>query len=249
MLSNQGWSVPPEDIQLADDGVHVWRVSLQVPQTTVQSFRGCLSEEELLKAGRFYFDRDRNRYIVARGLLRTFLGCYLHMEPAQLRFRYNAYGKPELDVSSSQHVLHFNVSHSHELALLAFAYDRPLGVDIEFMRPDIEFEALAKHSFSPNENAVLHALPQNVIPQGFYNCWTRKEAYIKARGMGLSLDLRLFDVSLRPGEPAALLASREDPREVSRWAFQTLHPGPDYAGALAVEGQGWKLSTWQWNED
>ena len=246
MVSHQEWSVPPEDVQLADDEVHVWRASLQAPQAVVQSFRAYLSQEELLRAGRFYFDRDRNGYIVARGLLRTLLGRYLHMEPAELRFRYNAYGKPELDVSSSPRVLHFNVSHSHELALLAFTYDRPLGVDIEFMRPNIEFESLAKHSFSSNEISVLRALPQDAIPQGFYNCWTRKEAYIKARGMGLSLDLHLFDVSLRPGEPATLLASREDPHEVSRWVFQVLHPDPDYAGALAVEGQGWKLSTWQW---
>lgn len=246
MTSDQIWRTPSQDIQLAANEVHVWRASLQVPQAVVESFRACLSGEELLKAGRFRFDRHRNAYIVARGLLRTLLARYLHTEPAQLRFRSNDYGKPELALSPSEHTLHFNISHSHELVLLAFACDRPLGVDVEYMRPDIEFALLAKRSFSPNENAALLALPQYAISQGFYNCWTRKEAYIKARGMGLSLDLSLFDVSLQPGEPARLLGSREDPREVTRWTFEILHPGPDYAGALAVEGQGWQLSTWQW---
>jgi len=144
--------------------------------------------------------------------------------------------------------LQCNVSHSHELALLAFSYRRELGVDVEYMRTNIEYEDLARHSFSPNEQAVLLALPPEVRQQAFFNCWTRKEAYIKARGMGLSLDLAIFDVSLVPGEPIALLASREDQREVARWRFYELDPGPGYAGALAVEGQEWALHCWQWPE-
>jgi 4'-phosphopantetheinyl transferase len=245
----QVWEMPPEDMELAEEEVHVWRAFLQVSQSTVEYFRSLLSKDELLKAGRFYFDRDRHRYIVGRGVLRALLGRYLHMLPDQLRFRYNAYGKPALDMPySTLHTLYFNSAHSREVALFAFAYDREVGVDVEYMRPDIDFEAVAKHSFSANEYTVIKGLPENEKLAAFYHCWSRKEAYIKARGMGLSLDLRLFDVSLEPGKPAALLASREDPREVGRWTFETLAPAPAYAAALAVEGHNLKLAAWDWTE-
>ncbi|HCI82512.1 MAG TPA: phosphopantetheine-protein transferase, partial [Ktedonobacter sp.] len=105
---------------------------------------------------------------------------------------------------------------------------------------------LAQHTFSRYEAAIVTALSGDAKRQGFFNCWTRKEAYIKARGMGLSLDLASFDVSLRPGEPSALLQSRENPREVTRWRFEALNVGEEYAGALAVEGHDWQLRTWQW---
>jgi len=242
----QQWSIPPSELELASDEVHVWRASLQAPLTLVQHLKTLLSLEESTKANRFYFDRDRNHYIVARGLLRTLLGRYLDVAPEQLCFAYNKYGKPELTFPRLAAPLQFNVSHSHELALLAFSYRRELGVDVEYMRTNIEYEDLARHSFSPNEQAVLLALPAEIKQQAFFNCWTRKEAYIKARGMGLSLNLDLFDVSLVPGEPIALLGSREDQREVTRWRFYELAPGPGYAGALAVEGQEWSLRCWQW---
>lgn len=242
------WNTPPGKLELTGDEVHVWRASLQAPLARVQHLRTLLAPEETTKADRFYFDRDRNHYIVARGLLRTLLGRYLSMEPEKLCFTYNKYGKPELEFPRINPPLQFNVSHSHELALLAFSYRRELGVDVEYMRTNIEYEDLARHSFSPNEQAVLLALPSEVKQQAFFNCWTRKEAYIKARGMGLSLDLAIFDVSLVPGEPIALLASREDKREVARWRFYELEPGPGYAGALTVEGQEWALRCWQWPE-
>ncbi|HLG61382.1 MAG TPA: 4'-phosphopantetheinyl transferase superfamily protein [Ktedonosporobacter sp.] len=242
----QQWSIPPAKLALVSDEVHVWRASLQAPLTLVQHLKALLSPEETTKANRFYFDRDRNHYIVARGLLRTLLGRYLSVAPEQLCFLYNDYGKPVLEFPRVDPPLRFNVSHSHELALLAFSYQRELGVDVEYMRTNIEYEDLARHSFSPNEQAVLLALPPEVKQQAFFNCWTRKEAYIKARGMGLSLDLALFDVSLVPGESIALLDSREDQREVARWRFHELAPGAGYAGALAVEGQEWALRCWQW---
>ncbi|HEU5228391.1 MAG TPA: 4'-phosphopantetheinyl transferase superfamily protein [Ktedonobacteraceae bacterium] len=242
------WNAPPGRLELASDEVHVWRASLQAPAMVVQRLRTLLSAEEATKANRFYFERDRNHYIVARGLLRTLLGRYLAVEPETIIFGYNEYGKPEMQFPLIDPRLQFNVSHSHELALFAFSYVRELGVDVEYMRTNIEYDDLARHSFSPNERAVLVGLPPEVKQQAFFNCWTRKEAYIKARGMGLSLNLALFDMSLIPGEPIALLHSREDPREVTRWRFYELAPGPGYAGALAVEGQEWALHCWQWQE-
>ena len=114
------------------------------------------------------------------------------------------------------------------------------------MRSGIDYEELARYSFSPYEQAELRALPQSLKQQGFYNCWTRKEAYIKAIGKGLSLPLDSFDVSLRPGEPAKLLASREESQKTMDWSMRELSPGKSYAGALVVEGSGWDVSCWQW---
>ncbi len=239
--SNQTWLVPLSDLTLLEDEVHVWRASLEQPEATMQKLRQMLAADELAKAGRFHFEKDHNHFIVAHGLLRTLLGQYLHMHPGQLRFCVNDYGKPALDPSFHEQPLNFNMSHSHKLALYAFAFHRQIGIDVEYMRADVDFEGVARHSFSPVEQGVLHALPVEARKQAFYNCWTRKEAYIKARGMGLSLSLDLFDVSMMSGESAALLTSREDARETGRWAFEELMPGNGYAGALAVEGHGWQL--------
>ncbi len=239
--SNQTWLVPLSDLTLLEDEVHVWRASLEQPEATMQKLRQMLAADELAKAGRFHFEKDHNHFIVAHGLLRTLLGQYLHMHPGQLRFCVNDYGKPALDPSFHEQPLNFNMSHSHKLALYAFAFHRQIGIDVEYMRADVDFEGVARHSFSPVERSVLHALPVEARKQAFYNCWTRKEAYIKARGMGLSLSLDLFDVSMMSGESAALLTSREDARETGRWRFEELMPGNGYAGALAVEGHGWQL--------
>jgi len=237
---------PPShsNLTLSDNEVHVWRTSLNVPSALVQSLQHTLSPDEVERADRFHFERDHNHFIVARGILRTLLGRYLNISPSQLRFRYNPYGKPELASPSTS--LHFNISHSHELALFAFAQNRELGVDVEFMNRDIAYDELAQHTFSRYEVAIVRTLSGDAKRQGFFNCWTRKEAYIKARGMGLSLDLTSFDVSLRPDEPSTLLQSRENPREVTRWRFEALNVGAGYAGALAVEGHDWQLRTWQW---
>ena len=142
--------------------------------------------------------------------------------------------------------LQFNLSHSHNLALYAFTYTRQLGIDIEYKRPNIEYDALARVSFSPNAQATLHTIPNHLKHDAFYNCWTRKEAYIKARGKGISIPLDQFDVSLLPGEPAALLHSREDPQAATRWTLHELPPIPNYATALATEGHDWTLTCWQW---
>jgi 4'-phosphopantetheinyl transferase len=207
-----------------------------------------LTADEIARAEHFSFEKDRNRFVVARGLLRVLLAAYLRVEPQQLRFCYNAYGKPALDDALQECALQFNLSHSQGLALFAFAYQRVVGIDVEYMRAGIEYEQLAQHFFSPYEHEVLQALPNEMRREAFFNCWTRKEAYIKARGEGLSIPLDAFAVSLRPGESAALLNNREDLREVTRWSLCALAPGTEYAGALAVEGSGWRLSCWHWQE-
>jgi 4'-phosphopantetheinyl transferase len=244
--SEKAWIAPPENLTLPEDEVHVWLASLEQPEATIASLKQILSHDELIRAGKFHFQKDRDHFIVARGLLRSILGRYLDRQSVQLQFAYNETGKPSLDNSFQDKNLRFNLSHSHNLALFAFSYIGEVGVDIEYMRGDVVVEQVARVSFSPREQALLLSLPVEERQHAFYTCWTRKEAYIKGRGTGLSLEPNLFDVTFLPGEPATLLASREDPREPARWTLRALEPGVGYAGALAVAGHDWNLYCHKW---
>lgn len=207
-----------------------------------------LDGNERVRAERFYFRRDRNHFIVAHGLLRLILSRYLNIEPSDLRFCYSPYGKPMLAKEFDGDRLRFNLSHSHGLALYAVTRARELGIDIERIRPDLTYEQLAERFFSPREVAALRAVPTSRRLGAFFSCWTRKEAYIKARGEGLSFPLDHFDVSLAPGEPATLLSTIGDPLETRRWSLRELDLAPGYAAALAVEGHDWRLKFWQWQQ-
>jgi 4'-phosphopantetheinyl transferase len=244
----QLWHPSPAELSLSSAEVHVWRAALDPAASCVEQLQRLLSADELQRAARFHFSRDRRRFIVARGALRDILSRYLGVPPAELEFRYSAYGKPALADIAAEEGVRFNISHAHEMALFAVTCGREVGVDIEYLHRTIACEEIAEHFFSARERASLRALPAEIKPQAFFNCWTRKEAYIKAHGEGLSLPLDQFDVSLAPGEPVALLATRGDPREALRWSLQALTPGPGYVAALAVEGQGWHLTCWQWRK-
>lgn len=247
MEKNACWQ-PPSTLAIAPSEVHVWLASLEQPLECVQQLRETLSADEETRATRFYFEKDRRHFIVARGILRALLACYLQATAAELRFAYNEYGKPVLQFPERQPALNFNLSHSHELALYAFAYERAIGVDIEYMRPlsSGEYIDLARHFFSPGECATLDSLPESARRQAFFNCWTRKESYIKARGMGLSIPLDSFDVSLAPAEPAALLASRDAPDTVANWSLRALTVPADYAAALLAGGHEWSVCYREW---
>jgi 4'-phosphopantetheinyl transferase len=239
------WRHPPVWPALSRDEVHVWRAVLVQPNPVIQALWYTLDQGERDRAERFHFQHDRERFIVAHGLLRTILGGYLGVVPRQLRFCYGAYGKPGL-APECDTALSFNLSHAHELALFAITRDRAVGVDIEHTRPGIASIAIAERFFSPHEVAALQAIPDAQRSLAFFTCWTRKEAYIKARGEGLSLPLDQFEVSLAPGAPAALLDVAGDQRERDRWQLRALDPGPGYVAALAVEGRGWALQCWQY---
>ena len=242
------WIPPPADLALSSDEVHVWRASLDLPASCIQSLQPTLAADELSRAERFYFQKDRQHFIVARRLLRAILSRYLDMKPGQLRFCYSDHGKPSLAPMSGQKTLNFNLSHSDGLALYGITRGREIGIDLERVRPVAEVEQIAERFFSAQENAVFRTLPASLKHEAFFTCWTRKEAYIKARGEGLSLSLDQFDVSLVPGEPAMLLSTRGDPREALRWLLRELMPGPGYVAALAVEGHDWRLAYWQFPE-
>lgn len=240
------WAPGPEHPRARHDEVHVWRATLARPEPEVEALRSLLSADELARANGFRFNRHRDDFIVARGTLRTILGRYLRRPPARLRFNYNKYGKPELRGAEDEEPLRFNASHAGGIALYAVARGREVGVDVERVRDDLACDEVAGRFFSRREVETLRALPASQRTEGFFNCWTRKEAYIKALGKGLSLPLDRFDVSLAPGEPAILLGVRGDEHGHARWYLRELLPGFGCVAAIAVEGDDWRLSCWRW---
>ena len=237
------WRRPDDNLTLTSRDVHVWRASLTVSETRLADFDAILAEDERARAARFRNPLHGAHYTVGRGVLRMLLGRYLRRQPPDIHFAYSEYGKPFIQGGAA---LRFNLSHSQELALYAFTLQREIGIDIEYLRAVSSRDQIAEQFFSPNEIKVLRGLPAAQQDTGFFNCWTRKEAYIKAHGEGLSLPLHQFDVTLAPGDPAVLLETRVALDRADRWTLQALLPGGNYVAALAVEGHDWKLSTWQW---
>jgi 4'-phosphopantetheinyl transferase len=202
-----------------------------------------LSVEERERASRFRHSVDRARFVAARGALRAILGRCLGVEPGCLRFSYSPFGKPALRGPLGANSVEFNLSHSDDLALVAASFGRRLGIDLERIDASRSGQEIAERFFSPREIAALRALPRELQTDAFFACWTRKEAYLKARGDGLSFPLDRFSVSVSPEEPASLLDLGD---ETQRWVLQDIRPGAGWAAALAVEGKGWRLRPWRW---
>jgi len=237
------WGAPPDPPAPGDDDVHVWRAGLDVTPERARALGATLSPDERARADRFRFEWDRGRSIAARGALRAILARYLDADPRALIFQYNPHGKPAL-AGVYGDALRFNLSHAGGLALYAVARGREVGIDVERIADDVEIDALAARFFAPEETRGLAALPPEARRGAFFRCWTRKEAYVKARGLGLALPLDLFAVSVAPGEPARLSWAPEgDP---ARWSLRDLDPDPGYAAALAVEGDPARVLLWQW---
>lgn len=240
--SYSAWSDPPDVLDLQLHHVDVWRIHLHLAGDSLKKLEAALSTDEVQRAARFHFPTDRDRFIAAHGCLRGILGQYLHCEPGQINFSANQYGKPALRERS----LEFNLSHSGEFALVAVTLKRKVGVDVERIRQGISSHVIARQYFSKSEVAELETLPLEKREAAFFTCWTRKEAYIKAQGMGLSLPLESFDVSLSPNEPAILRATRPDAEEPTRWTLMSLDVDPNYGSAVAIEGRGMELRLWNW---
>lgn len=244
MAAAGAWRAPPAELALGASEVHVWRVSLVQPPASLERLARTLSDDERDRAARFYFERDRAAFTVARGALRTLAGRYLARPPEALAFGYRARGKPYLTMPPGG-ALRFNVSHSGELALVAFTHGREIGVDIERRRPLDDLRSLARTSFSAREYATLCSLPPRDHASAFFACWSRKEAFIKATGEGVS-QLGDFDVSVGPDEPARLLRVDGEPAGQPRWSLQDLPAIPGYAAALVVEGPELPVACWDW---
>ncbi len=234
---------------LASDQIHVWRVPLNQNPAQIPELKEVLSPDERARAERFRFDKDRNQFIESRAALRLLLSQYLNVLPTGLTFSRAAHGKPALENGPSNSTLRFNLSRRDGLALVAVTRDREIGVDVELVRADLPFFEIAEVSFSENELATLRSLPESVQAAAFYNCWTRKEAYVKARGEGFSFPLKQFDVSLTPGATAKLLEVRGSDTEVDRWTLQELSAGDGYVAALIYEGSDATVICEDWSED
>lgn len=241
-ISNEEcWAPNPEQLELRDDEIHVWRLYLDCEETELDRFESTFTSDEKVRANRLLHRRDRNAFVATRGVLRELLGRYLGCPPAELEFDYGRQGKPFLRDGLFKRSVQFNVSHSHGLALLAFTVGRRLGVDLEFVRLDLGTYEVAERYFSPQEFLEFGALPPSLRAEGFFLAWTRKEAYVKAKGEGLQLPFERFHVSLTPGQPVRL-----ETGDSFQWSLRSLCPDPQYAGALVGEGRGWLSRFWDW---
>ena len=247
-LEKTVWNLPPSELLLKDSEVHIWMANHQQQPSALAAFWKTLSKDERERAKRFRFEKDRLQFVVSRGILRQLLGNYLSVPAESLRFLSSANGKPSLAEEFRQSRLQFNISHSGEIVLLAFTIERELGIDIELIQPEMATEEVALGHFSAQEVAVYRALPESLRSEAFFNCWTRKEAFIKAIGEGFSCPLDAFDVSLAPGESAKLLASRLAENPISKWSLVNVDCGSNYKAALVVEKGSRVIKCWIWEE-
>jgi 4'-phosphopantetheinyl transferase len=210
--------------------IHVWQARIDPAPTHVAGLEDILSPDEKERAGRFMFEHLKSAFVVSRGTLRVLLGNYLEIAPRDVLFRYGTNGKPALAGSG---VIDFNASHSDGLAVFGFTRGCEIGIDVEKVRPIEDMRNIADHFFCAEEAAELMSLEPGLRERAFFNCWTRKEAYIKATGKGLSEPLDSFRVSLEPGRPARLIHIRGDALAAQKWAFHDLPVASGYVAALA----------------
>jgi 4'-phosphopantetheinyl transferase len=239
---------PSRNASVREDEVHIWCITIDRRAHELRAWRRVLSDDECARMDRFQFEADRRRYLVGRAVLRTLLGRRLGIGPGAVRFSYSAYEQPLLAADLAASRLQFSVSHSGELVLVALTQGRAVGVDVERIRTDLAVDKIATRFFSPRERDILAAVPATRQHDAFFACWTRKEAYIKARGDGLNLPLDAFDVDFLPGQPVRLAETRHDPGEAARWTLHDLDIGEGYKAALALEGEG-TPTCWQWPVD
>ena len=228
-----GWSETGPGLKLRPGEIHIWRQGISVTAEEVRSFWELLSADERSRAERYRFEASRRTFVICRGMLRSFLGCYLGEQPARLEFAYTQYGRPELVRSSEQNSVEFNLSHTADFALLAFSRDRRIGIDIERVRGDFDTSEIAERFFSECERSRLREIASAERHLAFFRCWTRKEAFIKALGEGLSHPLDTFDVSIERESPPRLLATRPDATDAEHWLLWDVTVPSGYVAALA----------------
>jgi 4'-phosphopantetheinyl transferase len=226
----------PDEISLQQNEVHIWAVALDNTEHLQNLFKEQLSSDETERAARYRFDLHRQRFICGRAVLRLLLAQYTGTPAAKIQFRYGPNGKPSLSDSNGT-MLHFNVSHCDDLALIAFGRSCDLGVDIERIRWLDDFDELVERFFSPRESACFGSLAAELKPVAFFNLWTRKEALLKATGDGICSSLNRVEVTFLPNEPARLLALPEN-GVVSEWTLCELAPAAGYAAAVAIRPEG-----------
>ena len=233
---------PSGELSLTPDEVHVWAVQLDRDASVIREMATLLGDDERDRASRFRRRVDRDRFIVAHAVLRRLLARYLRRDAHSVRFHRDRFGKPSLAHRTD---VTFNLSHADGVALIAVTTGRPVGVDVERVTPLDDAFDVAEICFAPAERRVLHAVPAEQVSDTFFTCWTRKEAFVKAVGTGLSAPLKAFEVSLEPETPARLCRVSGSARVAASWTMEALHPAPGYVGALAVRRTNVRVTTWQ----
>lgn len=225
--------------------IHVWLADLE---DATLSFDSGLSPDEMARAARFVFERDRRRFARGRARTRALLGGYLGIDAGQLRFEYESHGKPRLASGQGGSDLDFNVSHSETLLAVAISSAGPVGVDVEAVRCLDDRDALARRTFAPAEVRCLESLAAEDRDAGFFRAWTRKEAFVKALGEGLSHPLDRFEVSITPGQPAKILSIDGDCAAAAAWHLENAPLADGYLGAVAVRGTA-VVRWYSWGDD
>ena len=243
----EGWPTPPVELPFPLDRIDVWRVPVEVEAMPEEEWRGILAADEVARASRFHFDRDRNRYRRGRTALRILLGRYLEVPAAEIRFQYESHGKPEIAHPHNARELRFNSSDSGGLVLIAVTAGTVVGVNVERLRPMPDLVNIATRFFSAREVQDLLAFSEEKRPEAFFACWTRKEAFLKAMGVGLSYPLSAFSVSVNPDGPAKMLELGEDKSAAGKWSLQDLQPGEGFRASLAWEGKFRRVERWEYS--
>ena len=236
------WANPGKPAPLAANELHVWRACLNPSPAIHEQFKRTLNPDEVARSEKFSVPHARERYVAARGILRQLLGGYLDLEPAKVEFVYGPQGKPRLSRAHDSDIF-FNVSHSQTLGLFAFAKGQEVGVDVEEVRTDFKGMEIANRFFSDEEAAALSNLPPKLAEEGFFNCWTKKEAYVKAVGVGMGISLRSFTVHI--DKDFQLVRGQDE----TRWSCFGLRPAAGYIGAVAAAGEGWNLNCYEWSAE
>lgn len=244
MIVSSSWDRPPDHPSALEGDVHIWRAMLAQHAPQLVALAATLTPDERHRASRFRFVRDRDRFVLCRGLLRAILARYVQVAPAALRFSYGPAGKPRLADPRGILDLRFNLSHTDGLALFAVARGREMGLDVERIDETVLVEPLARHAFAPAEVAYLANLPTRRRREAFYRLWTVKEAYVKARGEGLSMPLNEFEAIPAADGQVHIHATGGDAQVSSRWSVCPLDPGPGYVATLAAQGKIRQLAQW-----
>ena len=239
------WQITPDDLDISSDHVDVWLTSTELGEQQVQEYKKSLSVAELARAEKFTTDYKYKEFIVARGLLRQVLSRMTGLDICGFDFNHGKHGKPYLDSNVAGKNIAFNVSHSHGMALVAITPGGRLGVDLEKIRPEVEWQALAKRFFSAAEFQALNGCPDDSRLKSFFTCWTRKEAFVKAVGDGIARGLREFDVSIDPDESAGLLNIRWQGEDAADWTIKNIPVRGNYAAALAVDRPDCRVRLWR----
>lgn len=238
------WRQATSPLSLPPAGrVVVWRVRLDSAEARNPA-DGPLSADEIARANRFHFEKDRGQFVCCRSVLRKLLGEYLDISPAEVRLKYLASGKPQLEEEQNPHELQFNVAHSGDLALIAVGSGHRLGIDVEKIRGDVDTRSLAERFFSLREREGLRALPEPERVSGFFACWSRKEAFLKATGEGLSFPLSKFSVSVHPNCDPEIEEINGSEQEGTRWFLADLPAGTQYRAALVADLPHVSIETW-----